>query len=305
MLLDLQFSGVEPQTAALLEAKLPQLKEELLATLKGASVDANDWAGGVLRKLVRQQTEEALPEFKAAVDLTREDDRTIIQVVIYPVGQLVRTVKYELRSEAIPNLLLTRLKNKYRQECDRLRGLPVDYMRRCQQEILAMLERQLGEEADVKLYNLKPQITIVPGTDTSIEIILASDKYKIWLEGYGDIGRDKDNLSGKAHLGKFFSPDDEIFGEAEIILDDVRWRFGLGYTRYWGKSSWSYRYRMPTGNNVYRLEYDLSSRWRLRAERYSGENRNEYGVRYRIHEFLSAECVYGGGEWYLRLIGNL
>ena len=44
---------------------------------------------------------------------------------------------------------------------------------------------------------------------------------------------------------------------------------------------------------------------RLRAEHFSGENRNEFGVRYRIHEFLSAEYVYGGKEFYMRIIGNL
>ena len=49
----------------------------------------------------------------------------------------------------------------------------------------------------------------------------------------------------------------------------------------------------------------MSPKWRLRAEHFSGDDRNEYGVRYRIHEFLSAEYVYGGDEFYLRLIGNL
>lgn len=38
---------------------------------------------------------------------------------------------------------------------------------------------------------------------------------------------------------------------------------------------------------------------------FSGDNRNEFAVRYRIHEFLSAEYVYGGKDFYLRLIGNL
>ncbi len=98
---------------------------------------------------------------------------------------------------------------------------------------------------------------------------------------------------------------DEIFGEAEVILDDVQWRFGTGYTHYWGKSGWSYVRRIPIGDNNYRLEYSLSPKWRLRAEHFSGDNRNEFAVRYRIHEFLSAEYVYGGSEFYLRLIGNL
>lgn len=163
----------------------------------------------------------------------------------------------------------------------------------------------MANEPEVRQYNLKPRINIQPGSNTAVEIILYSDEYKIWLEGYGDIGRDKDNLSGKAHLGKFVSPRDEVFAEAEVVLDHVQWQFGAGYTRYWGKSSWSYMRRAPAGDNVYKLEYTLSPKWRLRAEHFSGNDRNEYGVRYRIHEFLSAEYVYGGDEFYLRLIGNL
>lgn len=303
--IDLEFSGVEPQTAQLLESRLPMLKQRLAATIDGASVDASDWAGGVLRKMVRQEVETSLPEFKAAVDLVQQDDKTIVQVVIYPVGQLVRNVRYELRSEAIPNILLTQLKYRYQSECDKLRGLPVAYMARCRDEIVERLAAQLAAEPDVRRYNLRPRITMTPGADLGLEIMLDSDEYKIWFEGYGDIGRDEDNLSGKAHIGKFISPRDEVFGEAEVILDDVQWNFGLGYAYNWSKSNLSYMRRMPIGDNVYKWEYTLGPKWRLRAEHFSGDDRNEYAVRYRIHEFLSAEYVYGGQEFYLRLIGNL
>ena len=63
--------------------------------------------------------------------------------------------------------------------------------------------------------------------------------------------------------------------------------------------------RIPLADNVYKLEYNLSPKWRLRAEHFSGDDRNEFAVRYRIHEFLSAEYVYGGDELYLQIIGNL
>ena len=304
-LIDLQFSGVEPQTAALLEQRIPALHAQLEQAISGASVDAGDWAGGVLRKLVRSEVQAQLPEFKPAVDVLQENGRTVVQVVIYPVGQLVRDVRYELRSEAIPNVLLMKLKYKYAGECDKLRGLPVAYVQRHRQELEQQLLEKLMTEPEVKNYQLRPEVKITPGADLGVNIMIESDDYKIWFEGYGDIGRDKENLSGKAHLGKMISPRDEIFGEAEVILDDVQWRFGTGYTHYWGKSGWSYVRRIPIGDNNYRLEYSLSPKWRLRAEHFSGDNRNEFAVRYRIHEFLSAEYVYGGSEFYLRLIGNL
>ena len=303
--IDLQFSGVEPQTAELLERRIPQLEQQLAQVISGASVDASDWAGGVLRKMVREEIARELPEFKAAVDVVQENNKTVVQVVIYPVGQLVRNVRYELRSEAIPNILLMQLKYKYQRECDKLRGLPVAYVQRHRAELEQQLREKLLAEAEIKNYQLQPEVQLVPGADLGVNIMLNSHEYKIWFEGYGDIGRTSENLSGKAHIGKYISPRDEIFGEAEVILDDVEWRFGAGFAREWGKSSWSYMRRMPVGDNDYRLEYNLSPKWRLRAEHFSSDDRNEFGVRYRIHEFLSAEYVYGGDEFYLRIIGNL
>ena len=303
--IDLQFSGVEPETAALLAQRIPALREQLETAISGASVDAGDWAGGVLRRMVRREVEQALPEFRAAVDVLQEGKRTLVQVVIYPVGQLVTNIKYELRSEAIPNILLMELKYKYANECDKLRGLPVEYVKHRQKEIEQMLTAKLLAEQAVREFGLQPVVKLEPATNMAVSIMINSDKYKLWFEGYGDIGREKDNLSGKAHVGKFVSPKDEIFGEAEVILDNVDWQFGAGYSRYWGKSVWSYTRRMPMGDNDYRFEYNLSPKWRLRAEHFSGENRNEFGVRYRIHEFLSSEYVYGGKEFYIIIILNI
>ena len=284
---------------------MPTLKQQLNDTIFGASVDASDWADGVLRKIVRQQVEEALPEFKVAVDLVNEHKKTVVQVVIYPVGQLVRNIEYSMRSDAIPNILLMKLKHKYADECNKLRGLPVSYVARQKQEIEEFLLSKLRNEQEILEYDLKPQVTITPDADMSIEFLINSDKYKAWFEGYGDIGRGEENLSGKAHFGKFVSPKEEVFGEVEATLDNVDWTFGAGYTRYWGKSGWSYIRRVPDGENNYKLEYYLNPKWKLRAEHFANQNRNEYGVRYRIHEFLSAEYVYGGDEFYLRIIGNL
>ncbi len=304
-IIDLQFSGVEPKTAKLLEKRVPALRKELYDTINGASYDAGSWAGGVLRKLVRNQVEQTLPEFKAAVDVVQEGNNTLVQVIIYPVGQLVTEIAYELRSEDIPNILLMDLKYEYQAECNKLRGLPVAYVAKHRREIEEQLAEKLASEAIVKQYNLIPIVTINPSSEMGISIMLDSKNYKIWFEGYGDVGREKENLSGTAHIGKFISNSGELFGEGRVYLDNVDWRFGLGYTHYWGKSSWTYQHIMPKGDNNYKLEYELSPKWRLRSEYYSEENRNEFGVRYRIHEFLGLEGVYGDDELYLRVIGNL
>ena len=303
--IDIRFSGLDGEVAALLEQKLPGLRQRLAATINGASRDVGDCAGGILRRLVREEVEAQLPEFKAAVDLTQDGEKTAVQVIIYPLGPLVSDIRYEMRSQSIPNIMLMELKYKYRQYCDRFRGLPVDYIKQHKEELEEQLLGALLKEREVKDYGLTPTVKLTPGSTLDVELLMNSKEYRLYFEGYGDIGRENENLSGKAHLGKMIGPEDEIFGEAEVTLDEVHWRYGLGYARLWGKSSWSYMRRTPTGDNVYKLEYGLGPKWILRAQHFSRNDRNEYGVRYRVHEFLSLEGVYGGDEFYLRLIGNL
>ena len=193
----------------------------ILIVLQGSSADASDWAGGVLRRLVREKVEAELPEFRAAVDVVREDRRTVIQVVVYPVGQLVQSIDYEMVSQSIPNLLLLNIKQRYAQKTQELRGLPVIYVSRHKEELERSLLAELSAEPEVKRHNLRPSVVLTPGVNSGVRIRLESDEYKIWFEGYGDIGRNENNISGRAHFGKYISKRDEIFGEVGVTLDDV------------------------------------------------------------------------------------
>ena len=291
--------------AAALEEKIPALREELQKTLQGASLDAADWAGGILRGQVKNRVEAALPNFKAAVDLTTRDDSAAVQVIIYPVGELVRTVQYSMVSRSIPNILLMKLKYKYADKAKSLQGLPVSYIKTEHGLLADRLQQELSREPQVRRHHLRPQVEVRPGAETQLDISLESDEYRIWFEGYGDIGRKDHNLSGRAHIGKFISRRDEIFGEAGLDLKDVRWDFSAGYAYHWGKTTLSYMRRVPADANVYRVEYDFTPKWRFRYEHFGDKKENEYAIRYRIHEFLSGEYVYSTNKSYFRIVGNL
>ena len=302
---DLQFSGISPFAAAVLQEKVPALKEQLQKTLQGASLDAADWAGSVLRGQVKSSVEEALPDFRAAVDLTTQNGNAVVQVVIYPVGELVRDVQYSMVSRSIPNILLMKLKYKYADKAKSLQGLPVSYVEMNKETLSKKILQELSDEIQVRRHHLTPQVLIHPGPETQLDISLESHEYKIWFEGYGDIGRKDHNLSGRAHFGKFISRRDEIFGEVGVDLKDVRWDFNAGYAFHYGKATMSYMFRVPADAHVIRAEYDITPKWRLRYEHFGDKKENEYAVRYRIHEFLSGEYVYSTNKSYFRIVGNL
>ena len=302
---DLKFSGVDQAMSEVVLSKMPELKARIVKTVSGASVDAVDWAGGVLRQKVRQDMESMLPEFRASVDLSQTGKKVVVQVIVYPIGQTVHDVKFELLSETVPNILFMKTKERLHEEADELRGLPVDFVKKHRPELEKRLLTSVNEEKVVSLYSLKPTVTITPGTDTVVEIRMEADKYKIWIEGYGDSGRDENNLSGRAHLGKYISGNDELFAEFSVELENMEWEFAPGLAHRHGKTTIAYARRITEHENNYRLEYDVSPKWRLRAEHFSGANINEFGARFRIHEFLSVEYVYSNDKPYLRLIGNL
>ena len=302
---DLQFSGISPFAAEVLQEKVPALKEQLQKTLQGASLDAADWAGSVLRGQVKGSVEEALPDFRAAVDLTTQNGNAVVQVVIYPVGELVRDVQYSMVSRSIPNILLMKLKYKYADKAKSLQGLPVSYVEMNKETLSKKILQELSDEIQVRRHHLTPQVLIHPGPETQLDISLESHEYKIWFEGYGDIGRKDHNLSGRAHFGKFISRRDEIFGEVGVDLKDVRWDFTAGYAFHYGKATMSYMFRVPADAHVIRAEYDITPKWRLRYEHFGDKKENEYAVRYRIHEFLSGEYVYSTNKSYFRIVGNL
>lgn len=303
--IDLQFSGVSPLMASYLQSKMPGLKQRLAAMLEGASIDAVDWAGSVLRTQIRSEVEQELPEFKAAVDLVEQNNQVVLQVVVYPVGQVVQHVQYEMLSRSIPNVLLINMKDRYAEKVNNLRGLPVTFIERNRSELEHVFLEQLQAEQMVEAYHLTPSVSFIPNANLVANFSVESKDYKIWFEGYGDIGRRQNNLSGRAHVGHYFSPHDELFGEAGVQLDDVAWDFSGGYAWHEGKTTVSYMRRAPSAENVYRVEYDFNPKWRLRYEYWSGSNLKEYAVRYRIHEFLSGEYVYSTDKSYFRIVGNL
>ncbi len=302
---DIHFSGVSPFATSVLQEKIPSLQKQLQETLLGASLDAADWAGGILRGQVKNCVETALPDFRATADLTTKDGDAYVQVIIYPVGKLIHNVQYSMVSKSIPNILLMKLKYKYADKAKSLQGLPLSYIEKNHEMLAERLLQELSAEPQVRRHHLTPRIEIRPGGETQVNISLESHKYKIWFEGYGDIGRKDHNLSGRAHFGKFISRRDEIFGEAGVDLKEVRWDFSAGYAYHWGKTTLSYMRRVPADANVYRFEYDFTPKWRFRYEHFGDTKENEYAVRYRIHEFLSGEYVYSTNKSYFRIVGNL
>jgi len=159
----------------------------------------------------------------------------------------------------------------------------------------------------VRRYALTVTPVINAGSNTEIVLDVDTDKYNVALEGYLDVGRNNDNnTSAKLHIGKYVSKQDEAFFEVKFIPSTVTWQFMPGWGHRIGSNTvMGIKYNINDKQDILWLNQDLGPSWMLRLERIPSTGLNELGVRYKLHDFLSAEYIFSEQENWLRLVGNL
>lgn len=302
---DLEFSAVDPLCIPLLRAELGDLAGSINGILLGLPVDSLDWADTVTKNSIRELVEARLPEYRAAVDII-PGEQTKVRLIFSPVGATVRESVVSVRSDSMPNLLLYKLKPDVEAFAKALRGLPLDFVVRKQQQLTRQLEQIALNHPYTQSYALTVRGDLIPGRDTQVYLQVESRKYRVNAEARLDMGRDEDNTSGYLHVGKFMSDKDEAFVEAELITNSMKWVFSPGWSRRLGSNTLAgLRYNVTDSIGYTWLEQRLGNNWRLRFDRSSADDDDEIGLRYQFHDFLSTELVRRPGETFVRVIGHL
>jgi hypothetical protein len=264
-----------------------------------------DWASGAAREVVREILRRQLPEFHFSLDV-EAGTLTKVRLSMFPTGQLVRTASVSLRSNTIPNLLLVHARPALDIQANSMRGLPVEYVERRIQTFTNKVRQATITDPVIQQFGLKVTPIVRPGVDTQVDVTVEAESWRISAETHLDIGRDKDNISGEVHIGKRLGAHDELFLELKILPGDMTWQFMPGVGHQFGSDTWiGIRYRTNDQELGWRLNQGLGGRWSLRAERWPGIDRSEVGVRYKLHDFLSAEFVWTNERNWFRLVGHL
>lgn len=94
--------------------------------------------------------------------------------------------------------------------------------------------------------------------------------------------------------------------ETTFIPGTVVWQFAPGWSHMLGpKTEAGIKYSISNESSVVWLKQDLTPNWSLRLERMASLGRSELAVRYKLHDFLSAEYIFTSEDKWLRLVGNL
>lgn len=299
------YSGIAATAIPLVQADMGRLTEELQGALIGLPVDSVDWASGVARDLIRESLKQKLPEFHFSLDV-EPGRRTAIRLSLFPVGELVKEATVSLRSATIPNLLLVHARPAVELQARSMRGLPVDYVRRH----LAYFQDKLGQAAlqdsVIKQFGLRVAASIRPAADAEANVAVEAETWRITAEAYLDMGRSRDNISGKAHVGRTLGKYDEVFLELKLLPGTMTWEFMPGWGHQFGTDTMAgLRWRTNDKEWVAYLYQGLGRRWLLRAERWPHLEWTEVGLRYKLHDFLSVEFVINNDTNWLRLVGHL
>lgn len=303
--LELDFGSLSPEVVALMKKDMGNVEEKVNDVLVGLPIDAVDWAGGVSKIVIREMLSAQLPEYRANIEIL-PGARTVVKLSLSPLGQVVQDVHVSLRTHTIPNVLVANVRPILDETSKYLIGLPVSFIERHRDYFTDKLTANAAQQPIVKKYGLKVTPLLNPGMDTEVGMNVETDKYKVTLEGYLDMGRSQDNTSVRLHVGKFISKQHEAFVEINFIPSTVAWDVMPGWGHGFSSSTIAgMKYNLSDKRNVLWLHQELGRNWMMRIERTPTNGNNEFGIRYKLHDFLSAEYVFTKENKWLRLIGSL
>ena len=303
--IQVDYSGIAPEGVFLVKRDMGKLEEEIRVSLLGLPVDAVDWASGVARELIRELLQRQLPEFHFSLDV-EAGRQTKVRLSLFPTGQLVREAHISLRSRTIPNLLLVHARPAVEGKARVMRGLPVEYVERHRTYFTEQVRQATLADPVIRQFDLKVSPVVRPGVDAEVAVAVEAETWRIFGEVYLDVGRDKDNVSGKAHVGRLVAPRNELYLEAKVLPGDMTWQFMPGWGHQFGHDSWAgVQYRTNDREWGWWWTQSLGGRWSLRAERWWHIDCNEIALRYKLHDFLSAELVFTNDRSWLRFVGHL
>lgn len=303
--LEMDFGNLSPEVAGLITKDMGDLEELLAGVLVGLPIDSLDWAGGVSKTVIRELLTAQLPEFRSNFDIV-SGTQTTVRLSLAPQGPVVQDTRVTLRSRTIPNVLLWKAKPAVEEAAKMMNGLPVAFVERHSAYFNTHLAEVVKDHPIAKEYGLTLTPEVIAGKQTQIQLKAETAKYRLTLEGYVDMGREDDNTAIKLHAGKFINSADELFTEVEFIPSSVSWKFYPGWSHRIGKTTYAgLKYDISDKDNILWINQNFGSDWSLRLEHASSTEGDEIGLRYKIHDFLSAEYVVGEHENWLRLIGHL
>ena len=303
---NISVEGVTPETEKIVRRDLAGAEKLFADIYIGMPLLATDWTHGILKRELGKFMAEHLPEFRADFDLTPTHE-AIVNMTVYPKMPVVRNVNLFMRSDTVPTFALLGYRSILERKTNTLVGVPVAFVKRHRQELSDDIASFLDGQADFRRLGMKTALTMDVGEELSVTCRSDSERFRLRLEGWLDVGKsdDENALKFRLHAGTKVSPTDEFFILADFAPEDVKFSWNVGYGRdLSSKTNVAFRYDPRAHQPIFDVTQYVLPKLRLRYERNRVTRLDEWGVRYGLHDFMSLEYVRNREEGWLRLIGN-
>lgn len=283
---------------------IPILMSELLT---GLPVDSVGWAESVSQSAGRDLIERILPEFDAKFEV-HSGKETKVRIFLIPKGEIVRSGVLSFHKTTVPQILLFRAANQAEAAMKGLEGLPVGFVSRHSQDISLHMKEMLLKDPFIKKYEIEVETSLLVGTDSVLKVDALTDHWVINTEAWLDTGRDGDkNYAFRGMLGHYMGKHDIVFGEVQLYPGPMEWNVYGGWQHRFGNVlDLGYKYDFRENANHIFAHVPFGEKISFRYDRDWSKKENEYGLSYKIHNYMTLEYVYNDeeGKW-LRLIANL
>lgn len=301
---DIEVNEVSPEVKNLILTDLAEVEQVFNNVLVGLPIDAVDWARSIIKIALTDFLTVRLPEYDANFEVV-PGDVTTLKLNLYPKGDIIHDVNLSLHSDSIPNLLLLNFRPYIQKQSEKFVGVPVEFVKRHQAYFVNGLTEVLSHDKNLKNFGVTTNIKMRVANNTNIIISAETNKYRISLEGYLDIGRsDENNTSLKAHAGKMISAKDELFLEADFLPHKVQWTLLPGVSHdLTPQTRIGFKYDTNQDATVLWAKQQVAEKWLLRFEHTPSLEFNEVAVRYKVHDFVGLEYVINDKDNWLRMVG--
>lgn len=283
---------------------IPRLMSELLT---GLPVDSVGWAESVSQSAGKALIGNILPEFQATIEVD-SGVHTKVRVYLIPQGKIIRTGKITFRETTVPRMLMLRAAMETEHKMRALEGLPVEFALRHKGDLEHQMREILMSDSFIKKYGIEVDTHLIPGEETELLVDALTDHWVIQTEAWLDAGRDgNQNTAVRGKLGHFIGKHDLIFGEARVYPGPMKWNIYGGWEhKFSNRLTLGYKYDFSDQANHVFGSVPFGKSFALRYDRDFQAGENEFGLSYRIHNYITVEYVYNDeeGKW-LRLIANL
>lgn len=302
----IDYGNLSEEAVHLLQADLAGIGPAVSDLLIGLPVDSVGWAESVSQSAGRSLLEQSLPEFQANIEVVPGTD-TKVHIYLIPTGDIVRSGTVEFRKTTIPRIMLYHAVSRTEDAMHGLEGLPLHFVQRHSIQIAHDMKNILVEDPFIKRYDIAVNTELQSGEETKLKVDALTDRWLIQTQAWVDTGREGNrNMTAEALLGRYVGKRELLFGEMRFYPGPVEWNIYGGLAHRFGSSTIiGYKYDFSKDSHHVFGGQDIGDRWHLRYDRDFREESNEFGLSYKVHNYLTLEYVYTDDGKWLRLIANL